>query len=113
MYRSSLNDLTLDHLADDELPSTYRERSFCSLGVSCALAPTVSWWKTRVKGVLNGCRNWRDVGESEARGAAFGRNETVGRLMDRVANRFAGTCIARRDIVNPSIDSQTGLARWA
>ena len=62
-----------------------------------------------MKGVLKDWRKWWDV-ESEVRGV-FGRNETVGRLMERVAKRFAGTCIARRDIVNPSIDHQTGLAR--
>ena len=33
----------------------------------------------------------------------LGRNETVGQLIERVAKRFVGTCIARRDIVNPSI----------
>ena len=30
----------------------------------------------------------------------------MGRLIDRVANRFVGTCIARRDIVNPSIANE-------
>lgn len=51
---------------------------------------------------------WRDgrtgyAAESDDVGDVLGRNETVGRLIERVAKRFVGTCIARRDIVNPSI----------
>ena len=41
----------------------------------------------------------------------LGRNETVGRLIERVAKRFVGTCIARRDIVNPSMTPE-GECRW-
>jgi hypothetical protein len=61
-----------------------------------------------VKGVLKAGRKWW-VG-SDARDV-LGRNETVGRLIERVANRFVGTCIARRDIVNPSMANQVGLGR--
>lgn len=62
----------------------------------------VSWWKYRAKGVLRDCwKWWRD--ESDASDVVLGLNETVGRLIERVANRFVGTCIARRVIVNPSI----------
>lgn len=57
---------------------------------------------------MDGRKLWD--GESEVR-VGFGRNEMVGRLIERVAKRFAGTCIARRDIVNPSIPIQVGLAR--
>jgi hypothetical protein len=59
-----------------------------------------------VKGVLRVGRKW--WAGSDARDV-LGRNETVGRLIERVANRFVGTCIARRDIVNPSMANQVGL----
>lgn len=61
-----------------------------------------------MKGVLKDSRKWWDGG-SEVRGV-LGRDKTVGQLIERVVKRFAGTCIARRDIVNPSI--QAGLAKW-
>ena len=52
---------------------------------------------------------WWD-GESEVRDGV-GRNETGGGgLIKRVARRFAGICIVRRDIVNPRIPNQAGLA---
>lgn len=62
--------------------------------------------------MLKGSRAWWD-GESPEVSDGVGRNETVGRLIERVAKRFAGTCIARRDIVNPSISTlnQLGLAQ--
>ena len=60
------------------------------------MEPTVSRWKNRVKGALKDGRKGR---ESAVRDV-LGQNETVGWLIERVANRFAGTCIGRRDIVN-------------
>jgi len=75
--------------------------------VSGVLELVVSWWKNRVKGALNDGRKRCDV-ESAARDV-LGRNETVGRLIERVAKRFVGTCIARRDIVNPSIANRDSL----
>ena len=76
---------------------------------SGAVELTASWWKCRAKGVLKDSWKWWD-GESEVRNGV-GRNEIVGRLIERVVKRFAGTCIARRDIVNPSIPDQVGFAR--
>ena len=54
--------------------------------------------------MLKDSRRWWD-GESPEVRDGVGRNETVGRLIERVAKRLAGTCIARRDIVNPSIST--------
>ena len=88
---------------------TYRERSstsFRSLDASRVPAVVVelpvSWWKCRAKGVLRDCWKWLND-ESDASDVVLGLNEIVGRLIERVANRFVGTCIARRVIVNPSI----------
>jgi hypothetical protein len=41
----------------------------------------------------------------------LGRNETEGRLTERVANRFVGTCIARRDIVKLSMASRISVSQ--
>lgn len=54
-----------------------------------------------MKGILRGSRKWCD-GESGVRDVP-GREVIVGRLIERVAKRFAGSCIALRDIVNPSM----------
>ena len=59
-----------------------------------------------MKGVLKDSRKWWGD-ESEVRDV-LGRNETAGRLIERVANRFVGICIARRDIVSPSIANRAG-----
>jgi len=56
-----------------------------------------------MKGIFKtGSSRERCDGESEVRGV-LGREVIVGRLIDRVARRFVGSCIARRDIVSPSM----------
>ena len=62
-----------------------------------------------MKGVLKGGRKWCDV-ESAARDV-LGWNETVGQLIEQVAKHFVGTCIARQDIVNPSMENRDGLGK--